>query len=398
MAWRDDLRPASFRNVPFKIAGHELSGGRRGVQHQYAQRDKPYTEDTGRKGREFSIEGFIVSQDYFDARDALITALEQEGPGELIHPYLGRQLVNCFDFKVSETSSNGGMVTFQMSFVESGDVEFPSASIDPTYRVNQSADISIDMAKENLASDFSVAKTPSFVAEQAVGKIGEFSGMMDDGASRMNLNNDGAAGLAFTLSELGSNASELVNSPERMADQMAATFDYLSQASNSAEDTFRVMTTFQAYGDGDKPPVYTTPTRQRETANNKAMNEFTKVVAVSQASKSAVQIPFASVEDATEIRDQLTASIDAIMETTERDDVFLQLQDLRAQVVNAIPPPDQNLATVSTINLQQTVPSLVLAYDRYEDLSMESDINARNKIRHPGFVPGGVDLEVLEIE
>jgi prophage DNA circulation protein len=35
----------------------------------------------------------------------------------------------------------------------------------------------------------------------------------------------------------------------------------------------------------------------------------------------------------------------------------------------------------------EPLPALVLAYDLYEDVARDGEITARNKIRHPGFVP-----------
>ena len=41
------------------------------------------------------------------------------------------------------------------------------------------------------------------------------------------------------------------------------------------------------------------------------------------------------------------------------------------------------------------IPALVLAHRLYDDPSWDADIVARNDVVHPGFVPGGVDLQVL---
>lgn len=43
--WRDRLRDASFRGVPFSVDDDDASFGRRVQLHEYPKRDKPYTED-----------------------------------------------------------------------------------------------------------------------------------------------------------------------------------------------------------------------------------------------------------------------------------------------------------------------------------------------------------------
>jgi len=41
------------------------------------------------------------------------------------------------------------------------------------------------------------------------------------------------------------------------------------------------------------------------------------------------------------------------------------------------------------------MPAIVLAYRLYGDAERADEIVARNRVRHPGFVPGGQPLEVL---
>lgn len=76
MAWRDELRPASFRGVSFYVEGGTLTFGRRLAIHEYPQREKPYVEDLGKKARVYRLEAFVLGPDYMKDRDALIDALE----------------------------------------------------------------------------------------------------------------------------------------------------------------------------------------------------------------------------------------------------------------------------------------------------------------------------------
>ena len=152
MAWRDQLRAASFRGVPFFVESHDFSTGRRGVQHEFVQRDQPYFEDTGRKAKQFSVTGYALGADYFSARDKIIEACEKEGSGELIHPYLGRQVVNCTDLKVRESQRDGGFVEFSFTFNESGEQSFPDSKKDTALAIASAATNAIDKAKaEDLA-------------------------------------------------------------------------------------------------------------------------------------------------------------------------------------------------------------------------------------------------------
>ena len=116
MAWRDNYRAATFRGVGFFVATADSSHGRRQAVHETAQRDVPYTEDLGRKSREFSITGYLLGKEYDVAREDLIKVCEQAGPGVLVHPYRGELMVVCRGLTVSESSDEGGKCTISMTF------------------------------------------------------------------------------------------------------------------------------------------------------------------------------------------------------------------------------------------------------------------------------------------
>ena len=72
--------------------------------------------------------------------------------------------------------------------------------------------------------------------------------------------------------------------------------------------------------------------------------------------------------------------------------MFQAARDLKASIVDALPA--QGTSDVVTFTPKVTTPALVLAYNLFEDLDKESDIINENNIRHPGFVPGGDEIEV----
>ena len=71
MAWRDQWQTAKFRGVEFRFRTASATLGRRNVVHSYPGRDDPYVEDMGRKAREFSLEAFVLGDDYMAWRDRL---------------------------------------------------------------------------------------------------------------------------------------------------------------------------------------------------------------------------------------------------------------------------------------------------------------------------------------
>lgn len=123
--WRARLAPASFNGAPFKVAVDSRAGGRRLVLHEFPKRDTPYTEDMGRRARHVTVHAYVIQSahngfDYEPERDALIAALEVEGPGILIHPTLGIDTVEVDTYSVSESQERGGIAEFEITFIEAG--------------------------------------------------------------------------------------------------------------------------------------------------------------------------------------------------------------------------------------------------------------------------------------
>jgi prophage DNA circulation protein len=118
--WRDNLRPASFRGVEFKVSSGARSSGRRGIEFEYPKRDDPYFEDLGRIARRWSVTGYVIGSDYQRQADALCTALEAIDPGTLVHPTMGTMRVVCQPYTRTEKKTEGGYAEFDMVFVEAG--------------------------------------------------------------------------------------------------------------------------------------------------------------------------------------------------------------------------------------------------------------------------------------
>ncbi|MNP17725.1 hypothetical protein D3C76_1101660 [compost metagenome] len=104
---------------------------------------------------------------------------------------------------------------------------------------------------------------------------------------------------------------------------------------------------------------------------------------------------YESYQAAIKVREDLVDRIDAESEVTPNDEVYVALSDLRTSVVQAVPNPEQNLARIVQYVPRETLPSLLVAYQIYGDAGRADDIATRNSARHPGFLMGGQQLEVL---
>lgn len=116
---RDSYLPASFKGARFEVESSADEFGRRVAEYEYPLSNVNGVKDMGRKIRRFSVTGYIVGNNHVARAAACILAAETPGPGPLIHPALGPQIVACVSLKVSyEYKEAAGRARLEWDFIE----------------------------------------------------------------------------------------------------------------------------------------------------------------------------------------------------------------------------------------------------------------------------------------
>lgn len=167
-SWFGQLRPASYRGVPFGVFGSMGKFGRRNAVHEYPFQGTVWVEDMGRAARHINVAGFLVGDDAIAQRERLIAAVETSGPGELIHPTLGRLKVSTIDFSSDERWDQGRVFQVNFTFIEAGDRVFPSVATSTGSAVSAACKAADAAASTDFVSKVGAAlKQGAVVASQA---------------------------------------------------------------------------------------------------------------------------------------------------------------------------------------------------------------------------------------
>lgn len=409
MAWRDQWQKASFRGVEFRIRSAAGTLGRRNVVHEYPGRNEPFVEDMGRKAREFTFEAFVIGADYLRWRDQLEEACEKEGSGELVHPTRGRMQVAVQDCRPTENIDAGGMASYSLAFIESGANLNPAVRVDTPSAVGIAGDNAIDAAAKDFSKTFKVDGMPDFVDLDAAATINNAldgihaaaNGMLPD-MSILSAFNAASGGILGKL-------TGLMRLPTDLASGLTGQIAGLRGLGMSPMSAFNSLSTLFNFGKSSQPGISTpavvpppsapaatlaTPARIQQATNRAAVQALVRRASLVEAAKASAQVAYVSREEAIAVRDNLAARLEIEAETAP-DPVYFALTDLRVAVVNDIQTRAADLARLVQFTPGATAPAIVLAYRLYEDPERADEITTRNKIRHPGFVPGGRALEVL---
>ncbi|WP_133434509.1 DNA circularization protein [Achromobacter xylosoxidans] len=182
MAWKDEKEKASFRGVPFLVDSERSKRGRRTVLHEYPKRDVPMIEDMGLATQTFSFSAWVAGADCFGQRDALLKALEEEGAGELVHPWYGRQMVVATMVEVSHSESEGGVVRFDLEFTKGESSAFPVGSASTGTRAGLAASSLQTSAQSRFSAAMGAVNGAKAQVGLVQGRLREISQILDDGS------------------------------------------------------------------------------------------------------------------------------------------------------------------------------------------------------------------------
>lgn len=427
-AWREQVDGglATFRGVSFVIAKSEASGGRKTVAHEYPLRDVGFVEDLGRRMRAFPVTAYVVGSDYLVKRNALLAALEETGPGSLVHPYHGNRRVAVSTWRLEESSEEGGVARFSIEFLETEAAAFsPSVVSSPGAMTGASADHCLAVCNNRWLERYKLTipsgKTaPAFTLDSIGTLVTDYTTSLQKALSPVVKGTQELAALKAKTDAIVKGVSSLVRSPATLALRFTDVWkSLLLWPTTPRLGLNALLAAYRFTTAAPRPSGALTPSRTVEQANYDAVVSFTKVATIVQAARFATdaalvsrQTPtgtldsadvdtpsellgFDSYDDAIAARDTLVDAIDTEADAAADDEVYSALLQLRADLIAAVPGERNHLARLIQFAPPVTLPSLVIAYQLYGDVALADDVVARNRVRHPGFVVGGRSLQVI---
>ena len=414
MSWKDKLQTASFRGVEFGVKDASFTGGRRSVIHEFPQKDIPYTQDMGRKAKEFSISAFVVDEDYFGNRDELINALDKKGPGELVHPYYGKIKVQCTGFSVRESFDNGGMAEFSITFSQTEKIQFNNVESPNGIAIGEAIildafNFSNDLFIPNfdtsgisfvLDSVVGMARGLNKLANRLLSPLASIAGVLDDVSSAFN-------NVALETRVLATKPLSLINAFQNpfkkiigglgQLDRIGASYSRLNTGDRKI-DTSRLlaikyaMKLFNAVKLESTLTKGNTDSNTRVNKNDRAMKMAYRVGAIAVAADSLLTAPYDTNEDALADKELVMDAIEELLTDIEtfpdHEELFKSLKDLKIHLSKYVPGDGASKRSISTIEFPNILNSLQASYSIYGNLDNEDNLIFRNKIRNPAIISG----------
>ncbi|HEM7840288.1 MULTISPECIES: DNA circularization protein [Burkholderia cepacia complex] len=449
--WLDQLRTASWRDVPFQVDTIEMTDGDNTVLREYPFQDLPTVFRMGAGANEIKFSAYVVGDDYLDQLNRLRQVLT--GDGVLVHPTQGS--IRCWcngKYTVKEApASEGGCARLELSFIRAEPRRYPVGVSNTADQVADAADSAEQSLIDSLAANLDLSKLTGWAHDNVLSRIRSGLDTLWDGISFVNRIYDTYNSLVrqyitFPLNELaaipsilGRRISDLTKIPETLTSNEAwsafgaarnlwkaptATRSLLSQATPPSPSGLPqaispaiaaayapagfVPSAAQAkLAEAFTPPVspYQTAARQAEAQSLKTLELFFNGVVTIMAVRAVAQIELENYDQAlalrTDFNQQITELILAsaaepvggVGATTTHD----ALVRLKTAVLADLQARSRDLARLTTYTPESWQPALYVSYRMFGTVRWADEIVAMNPhIRHPLLVPPGTPLRVIK--
>ena len=403
------LRKASYEGIHFDVDSATLSFGRRTVTHEFPQRDAPYVEDLGKATRQFSIQGFIVGDDFIDRSKRLIDKIESQvgtdrraNHGKLVHPWLGSLEVTPIDNPSITYDKAKRICTFTLTFLEAGNESTKKTTSWANKLLSKA-----DALYAKIFGDWTPDKIAGIV-DDVTSQINSCAAVLSNCqfAQMFNLGND--------ILEMGHDiATSLYNKKEQARSSLLGALGLSQYAQSTTDWKLASIKCTDAITLPVLKPVNvasSTGTSKKLSDKeriNEAVDEIKKnfrLVLIANAMGAISMIgedndvdtdsnskKTLSDEQILKIRNNLLDAIDAemLIQGTDDNQDYLDLVDSYVAVYKFLTEKLNGDFGIETVTLKQSEPSFVLAYDKYGDSTRADEIAERNDVINPLFMPVG---------
>jgi len=406
-----NLRPAALRGLLFYARRSEETSIRRWVTHEFPGRDEPWHEDLGAKTRSFSIDGILIGPDVVLQARAFRRAAADPAPATFLHPWLGAMQVVVLDCRVELDVDRARVANVSLRLEIAGTKPAPVIGTDGLGSVLAEADRLLTAGQAVWAQYRYLRAMADFAIANFKASVEGIAGAIEGALANTGLGGS-AAGSVAALASL--NDAAIVSDTAVPAALATAARDVSAQAGGRAALTKGAdaapVPAFEALGaltaQGLVPAAAspaTTPARQQLAVATEALGVLAAAMFAGEFARAAAAVPWASRDDAMAARDRVSDALAAAADAVAAlgwDDVWQRLVALRAASAADWAQRAAPLPRIRRVELPGVMSSTLIAYqldgDSLSDLfGRAAALSARNRVRHPGFVPSSRPIEVL---
>ena len=373
----------SFKGVPFFVNEHDREGGGRNIVTKLVPFSSNFIhEDTGGKVPVYRMQIFFVGAECYQARNNFIAACDEEGAGELIHPFYGKFRADCTGLTIRGDRSGVNYCTAEVVFEPKSSDEGAAVRKDLAGVTRANARDFQNQSVSKFATVFSVVGKGKMLLDKAVESTEKAMDSVLSARTVLATAND----FVDAIGKIKANAEVIMMAPEDFATRCqniltatASMFGVGSEDDDSLDEYLRMIDSLEMNESPDSPAGQ--------------IQALMVNIAASQLVISLVDAKFDNTEEASEFQDRVSASFERLLSVTTSIDDYMALSNLEATALSFLRDSIENIAVVLEKKTTSSQNILSLCFDVYGDLNHVEDIMNRNGFAQGLFIqPGKVKV------
>lgn len=394
-----------FKGIPIRIDSASVDGGRKTSKKEFPNRDTQTIEDLGLRPRTYNLQIIIAprttvsggvtstQQGYFEYRDAIVSAIEDKGPGELIHPLYGRiENVVATTYSINEDFSDFGRTRLNVTFETTSDTGIPRQTITTLSQLTVSNTAVSTAVNADISNNYVVQTKFKNNFGDAADKINEIIDAAVASTSFLGAAADEINEFNSFIGELSADVNSLVVNPTDLATSINNLFSNIDGLFGTVENTAKAFQGLFGFGSNDEDNIQTTTAGRIQRRQNRAvLNGAINASALTNAYVNVSQIQFNNVREIEEAADDLEVQFQQVMVSGSSNDVIGTVTDMRVIVQQFFDAQKTIAKQIIEVNVY-TTPVRVLSYQYYAESESANDIIGLNNITDVSFVDGTVEI------
>ena len=372
----------SFKGVPFFVEEYEMQGGGRNIVSKPAPFSSNYVnQDLGGKIPSHPINAYLIGSECRQARDNLVAVCNEEGAGELVHPFFGRFRAECVSLSVNGSRSGVNYCTVSVEFRPVSASESQPVQVNLAGTTARNSTAFQNDSVDKFSTNFSIVGKGKGIVDRAV----EFTQKAMDAILS-------ARQVLATVNDFVSAIGAMKANAETI---MMAPADFASRLTNIITATKEMFGVESQENDVDEYLEMLDGFRELETDESPSgrIASMVKNLAASMVASSLVEAKFESVDDAAAMQKKVSETFEWLLEQTNDVDDYMTIDSLRSSALGYLRSNMENIAVVLEKDVDYSNNILQLCYDVYGSVDRVDEILERNSLVQGLFVlPGKIKV------
>lgn len=373
----------SFKGVPFFVKEYERqNGGRNIVSKPVPFSSNFVNQDLGGKIPSFSIPAYLVGNECKEARDNLLDVCNEEGAGELVHPFFGKFRAECISIDVSGSMDGVNYCTLGLEFRPVSAAE------------GRPVHTNLAGVTKRAAVDFQNSSVDKFATVFSI--VGKGKNIVDNAVKATENAMNAVLATREVLATANDFVSEIGKIKANAAVIMMAPADFGARLMNLVTATKEMFGVESSGNDVDEYLAMLNALRDERSGENPSgrISSLMKCLVASMVASSLVDAKFVSVDEAAAMQDRITETFEWLLDSVDDVDDYMAISNLQSSSLGYLRSAMEDIAIVLEKDVNYSNNALQLVYDVYGSVDRLEDVLERNSLVQGLFVLPG-KLKVL---